>query len=137
MKSKTAFLLSALLIVGLFSSDDSTQIVAAPATKLTAIKSYQVTIKSNIMKASHGGSFAVSPNAKPTLTIDWNKWGFILKDDAGNTLSRISDDLAFGKKPTARFVMQKIVCVTQSNGAVIADTSTKTITVRRGVTSTF
>lgn len=140
MTSKRNLLLPALLIVGLFSKNYPAQIAsAAPAKKLTATKSYQVTInsKDSGMKASQGGSFEVGSNAKPTIKIDWNKWGFLIKDDAGKTIGGISDDVAFGKKQTARFVMQKIVCVTQSNGSVTADTSTKTVAVRRGVVATF
>ena len=141
MKFKTTCSLPALLIVGFFGSNSSTLTVAAPAKKLTATKSYKVTISpeagNNGMIASNGGSFKVGPNAKPTIKVDWNKWGFIIKDDFGKDLGGISDDLAFGKQQYARFVIQKIVCVTQSNGAVTAATSTKTVTVRRGIVATF
>ena len=141
MKPQTALLLSALLIVGLLGSNYSRQTVAAPASKLTAIKSYKVTISpgpgDGALTASHSGSFKVGPNAKPTIQVDWNKYGFEIKDDFGADRGGISDEIAFSKNQYARFVIQKIVCVTQSNGAVTADTSTKTVLVRRGVAATF
>ena len=141
MKPKLTFLLPALLIPGFFGSGDSARTVAAPAKNLTATKSYKVTIsplQGNVgMTASNGSSFKVGPNAKPTITVQWQKYGFIIQDDFGQNLGGISNDIAFGKKQYAHFVIQKIVCVTQSNGAVTADTSTKTVLVRRGVPATF
>lgn len=141
MKSKLTFLFPALLFVGLFSNDDSAQTAAAPAKNLTATKSYKVTISprpgDSEMTASNGGSFKVGPSVKPTITVRWQKYGFVIQDDAGKDLGGISDEIAFGNKQYARFVIQKIVCVTQSNGAVTADTSTKTVLVRRGVAATF
>lgn len=136
----TKFLLSGLLIIGFYSNYAPKIALSAPAkTKLVLTKTVTVSIEpgDGIMKGSVSLSFPVGQNAKPTTTVYWNKWGFIVKDDAGKEIGGLSDDVAFGKKQTARFVLRKKVSIKRSDGSILTATSSKTVTVRRGVVATF
>ena len=103
-------------------------------------KKVQVSIR-NVKRTysdSASTSFNVGPKSKPTATVYWNGYGFICKKDSGEEFWGYSNDLAFQKRQTARFIIKKKVIITNTKGIVTASAFTsKTVTVKRGVPATF
>jgi len=86
---------------------------------------------------SMSGSFPVGPKSQPNITVFWNGYGFIGKEE-GKTIWQISDDMAFGfgKYQTAEFTIKKRIGIVDKNGSFTRSTSI-TATVKRGVPATF
>lgn len=107
-------------------------------SQLKRTKKVQVTIKDikPTFSGSASASFTVGPKSKPTVTVYWNGYGFLCKEDSGRTFWQYSNDLAFKKHRTASFIIKKKVTITDQNGSTTVTTS-DTVTVKRGVPATF
>jgi hypothetical protein len=78
-------------------------------------------------------SFTVGPKSNPTVTVYWNGYGFICKEDSGRTFWSYSNDLAFKGQAKAAFVIEKNVTITEKDGTKDGLSTSEAISVQRGV----